>query len=224
MSSSQTPTVAGTLEELLSYHDERFIHSAYHTLLGRAPDPDGMRYYLTRVREGINKVEILSQLRHSAEGKSRPLNITGLNEAIRRHKQLKTPLLGPLLRLAGLKQRDDSTQRNLRPVYGTMPLSLVDLLERHGISEADLPQTLTLEAIHRLNPHDHFEDMHHALSALVQQSQIRKLRISNDDRLNAEFYVKLGLHHEGAGRSPQAIELYRLPIHQKRTNTWVTWH
>ena len=103
---------AATLEELLSRHDERFIHSAYHTLLGRAPDPEGMRYYLARVRAGISKVEVLAQLRLSTEGKSRKVKIAGLNEAIKRHQQLKLPLIGALLRLAGVREvglGEDST-------------------------------------------------------------------------------------------------------------------
>ena len=114
MSMNHTRTVATTLEELLSYDDERFIHSAYHTLLNRAPDAEGMRYYLARVRTGISKVEILAQLSSGAEGKPRQIKVAGLNEAIRRHKQLRTPVLGALLRLIGVTGVEGDVQQSLR--------------------------------------------------------------------------------------------------------------
>jgi len=107
MPMNQTSAIT-TLDDLLSHHDESFIHCAYHTLLRRAPDPEGLRYYLLRVRAGISKVEILAQLYLSTEGKSRKVKIAGLDEAIRRHQLLKTPLLGALLRLTGVKQIEEN--------------------------------------------------------------------------------------------------------------------
>lgn len=82
----------------------------------RTPDSEGMRYYLARIRAGISKVEILAQLRLSAEEKSRHVKIAGLDEAIRHHKRLKTPLLGALLRLAGVQQVEGDVQQNLRAI------------------------------------------------------------------------------------------------------------
>jgi hypothetical protein len=60
-------TVAYTLDELLSYHDLHFVLCAFQTLLGRAPDPEGLNYYLGRVRTGHSKIQILKQLRRSPE-------------------------------------------------------------------------------------------------------------------------------------------------------------
>ena len=115
MTLPQTSVVAASLDELLSYHDERFIHCAYHTLLGRTPDPEGFNYYLRRVRSGISKVEILAQLRLSKEGKSLKVKLAGLDKAIRPYKWLKLFLLGPLLQLIGLK-RESNLQRSLRAI------------------------------------------------------------------------------------------------------------
>lgn len=111
---THTSTSATTLDELLSYYDEHFIHSAFHILLGRAPDPEGLRYYLERVRAGISKVEILAQLRLSVEGKSREVKIAGLKEAIRAHQRQKKSILGALFRLAGGKA--DKSAQNLRAI------------------------------------------------------------------------------------------------------------
>ena len=115
MSLNQANGATATLEDLLSCHDERFIHNAYHILLGRAPDREGMRYYLGRIRIGISKVEILAQLLLGNEGKSRLIRIAGLNEAVSRHQLLKTPFVGALLQLAGIDQTERGLLRNSSP-------------------------------------------------------------------------------------------------------------
>jgi glycosyltransferase involved in cell wall biosynthesis/SAM-dependent methyltransferase len=120
---SHTNPVAGTLEELLSYHDEHFVRCAYHTILGRAPDIEGSRYYLARVRAGISKIEILSQLRLSEEGKNSQVEIDGLNEVIKRHRQLKTPVLGNILRLFIDKHSNGGTQQYLRAIENKLHVS-----------------------------------------------------------------------------------------------------
>ena len=104
MASIKAKSEAATLEELLSYQDEHFIYHAYLLLLGRAPDPDGMFYYLKRVRAGVSRIEILAQLRLSTEGNARRITIIGLEKSIRRYYWLKVPILGPLLQLANVKR------------------------------------------------------------------------------------------------------------------------
>lgn len=114
MSSSQNPRIASSVDELLSYHDAEFVHCAYQTLLGRAPDAEGLRYYLARVRSGVSKVEILTQLRLGTEGRSRPVIVSGLDKTIKRHKLLKTPLLGALLQIAGVRHPEANILQSLR--------------------------------------------------------------------------------------------------------------
>ena len=114
VSSNRTPRIAQSLTELLSYYDEEFVHCAYQTLLGRAPDAEGLCYYLARVRSGVSKVEILTQLRIGEEGKSHTVIVTGLDEAIKRHKLLKTPLLGELLKIAGVRHPEANILQSLR--------------------------------------------------------------------------------------------------------------
>ena len=95
---SSSPIVAATsLDELLAYHDADFIHCAYITLLGRAPDPEGIRYYLGRIRAGRAKIEIIDQIASSAEAKSRNQKIVGLKRAIKIYRIQKTPIIGNIL-------------------------------------------------------------------------------------------------------------------------------
>jgi O-antigen biosynthesis protein len=100
MSLSHLSVAARTLNELLSYHDEHFIRSAFQTVLNREPDDEGMRFYLACVRSGVGKMEILSQLYASSEGRERQRKLEVLNEAIDAHQGLKARLLGPIRRVA----------------------------------------------------------------------------------------------------------------------------
>lgn len=111
MTSNSSKKEAATLMDLLSHHDELFIYNAYSSLLGRAPDPEGMLYYLKRLRAGVSKTEVLSQLRLSKEGKSRQVAVTGLDKAIQRHSWLKIPVLGSILQLLGVGQRPNAPKK-----------------------------------------------------------------------------------------------------------------
>lgn len=98
-----------TLEELLSYHDERFINNAYLALLGRNADPEGLRYYVAKLRAGTGKLEILSELQKSAEGKARQAKIAYFNESIRAYQRQMAPFQGWLMRLAGDSNQEEFT-------------------------------------------------------------------------------------------------------------------
>jgi hypothetical protein len=56
------------LEELLAYDDEEFVHRAYQALLGREADPAGLGNYVERLRDGVSKLQIATELRMSEEG------------------------------------------------------------------------------------------------------------------------------------------------------------
>lgn len=65
---------------LLSLDDTTFIKCAYRTLFKRAVDASSQQYYLARLREGITKQQVLSELRGSVEGKRTNVDIAGLDE------------------------------------------------------------------------------------------------------------------------------------------------
>lgn len=49
--------------------DDAFVHKAYATLLGRPADPTGFRDYLARLRTGVPRLQIWSELATSEEAK-----------------------------------------------------------------------------------------------------------------------------------------------------------
>ncbi|SJZ89794.1 Glycosyltransferase, GT2 family [Trichlorobacter thiogenes] len=129
MKTSHHDCVADTLEKLLSYDDEDFIRSSYLTLLGREPDPDGQAYYLARLRAGISKIEILACLHLSEEGRIWGAELIGLKDIILRHRLLKIPVLGSVLRLAGIKPVGRSIQQKMQSNKTRLSPNAVDTLE-----------------------------------------------------------------------------------------------
>ncbi|ASL48459.1 hypothetical protein bAD24_III13740 [Burkholderia sp. AD24] len=98
MSRNPFAGAAFDLNSLLSADDVQFVESAYFTLLKRAPDTDGMSYYLTRLRNGTPKIQVLAQLSNSDEARATGVDLPGLKEAIRTYRFTQIPIVGPLLK------------------------------------------------------------------------------------------------------------------------------
>jgi FkbM family methyltransferase len=111
-----TPILASTLAALLACHDQHFIRCAYQTLLNRAPDPEGLGYYLARLRLGFSKIQILAQLRLSGEGQANAAQVSGLDAAIKNHQQGRYPLIGWVLRRINGWEGNHPTERKLRGI------------------------------------------------------------------------------------------------------------
>lgn len=56
-----------SVAELFEQDDEQFVRSAYHSILGRAPDPEGLGNYVELIRTGIPKQQIVIALSKSPE-------------------------------------------------------------------------------------------------------------------------------------------------------------
>jgi hypothetical protein len=103
---SNTAGVAATWDQLLGHHGRAFITCAYQTLLGRNPDPEGLQLYLAQLCSGVAKIQILGQLRHSAEYKTRtrgqkkqPL-VRHLDREAMKLRLASLPLFGWILKAA----------------------------------------------------------------------------------------------------------------------------
>lgn len=114
MSGSVGPVTS--VPRLLAPHDAEFIRTAYEAVLGRAPDPEGLAYYLGRLRSGVHKLEILRQLRRSPEGREFIPGVAGLDRAIRRHRVANMPLVGWIIRSINGEDGNTATQRQLRVI------------------------------------------------------------------------------------------------------------
>jgi len=75
---------------LLEKGDVQFVRSAYWTLLGRQVDDNGLANYLTQLRAGADKADILVALALSLEGKRRQIQVPGM-EALFTASQQREP-------------------------------------------------------------------------------------------------------------------------------------
>ncbi len=89
--------------DLLRFEDEAFLKQAYQSLLHRMPEPEGLEFWLYKLRRlGWSKVDILWNIRCSREGQVHSIPIRGLKlhhvlYGIRK-AALKIPVFGWILR------------------------------------------------------------------------------------------------------------------------------
>jgi hypothetical protein len=102
---SDLSPVAVDVEELLAFDDVAFVDCAYKTLLGRAPDADGLDHYVQLIRSGASKARIVAALCLSAEGRARTSSLLGLRRAMRQYRLARGRLTGwwyrPIARVEG---------------------------------------------------------------------------------------------------------------------------
>jgi hypothetical protein len=167
--------VATSVGELLALYDEPFIQSTYWTLLGRAPDSNGLSHFLGCLRQGTSKIEILIKIALSDEGRAfqRP-EIVGLSAAIHRFRLSRFPLLGPFLRSVGLGWKDVGIEQRLRSIENQL-YRIAQLQEAVqsslALAQNDPPAVRSeaaqeLEYIEELPPHSKriYRQLHSALS------------------------------------------------------------
>jgi glycosyltransferase involved in cell wall biosynthesis/SAM-dependent methyltransferase len=135
---SQLPISATTLPELLVLHDHHFVRCAYQTLLGRVPDPEGLSYYLNRLRLGFSKIQILKQIFFSAEGKIYSSKLPGLKIAIRNYKNEQYPLIGWLFKIFNRNSDSKLDECSLRIIENKISI----LSERSSINCNDMNSSL----------------------------------------------------------------------------------
>jgi hypothetical protein len=121
--------VIDNIDELLITQGRIFVACAYQTLLGRDPDPEGLGFYLGQLRAGTCKVEVLAQLRHSAEFKTRAAEVSSwpngapmqrllrrLDWEIIKLRLARLPLIGWTLRAVLGGEADSPTEMRLRRI------------------------------------------------------------------------------------------------------------
>jgi hypothetical protein len=89
--------------DLLRFEDEAFLQQSYRALLHRMPEPEGLEFWLHKLRrQGWSKVDILWSIHTSREGQVHGIPIRGLKRRylLRRlwAAAIHIPILGGILR------------------------------------------------------------------------------------------------------------------------------
>jgi FkbM family methyltransferase len=70
------------VNHLLELHDVELVHACYQSMLDRAPDEDGGKFYLARLRSGVANADIVFEIAQSAEARTKALQMAGLREFV----------------------------------------------------------------------------------------------------------------------------------------------
>lgn len=88
------------VNDLLKYHDQKFLQNAYRAILKRGPDAAGYKGFIEALRSGrLNKIDILARLRYSSEGRAKKVRTDGLLLPALVRMGYRLPIFGYLLHL-----------------------------------------------------------------------------------------------------------------------------
>lgn len=88
-----------TCGELLLHSDRAFVEGAYMAVLRRPSDPDGREACLQKLRSGaMSKIDVLAELRWSAEGRACGVHVDGLLLPAKLHQWRRKRLIGPIIK------------------------------------------------------------------------------------------------------------------------------
>jgi O-antigen chain-terminating methyltransferase len=181
-----------TVERLLGFHDEEFIHAAYQHILHRASDPGGLRHYLSLLRDGsLTKLEILVELRLSGEGKRAGAQIPGLARASWTCRIVKIPVIGYLLQLGYSLLRLPVLARNLAKQEAYSAFRFSDVQE---VNEELRGQVAGLHAVTSASASMNVvAELQHHLARLEFMKANRKEFADLEERLDSALSLKAGL-------------------------------
>jgi SAM-dependent methyltransferase len=176
------------VSDFTKYHDRDFVTNAYRAILKREPDEAGFLHNLTLLRSGVyNKIDILSSLRYSDEGKLNNVTVNGLRFPATIRTLERIPVAGYLLQMLIALARLPAMIRNQREFQGYLvaqQLAIADHvndtqravtseLDRHSASVAALPDQL------------------HALESRVNERMISQLLAEQEKLQQAEIELLL---------------------------------
>ncbi len=87
------------VNDFLLYHDAEFVRNAYRAIFKREPDQKGYEANLAALRSGhFNKIDVLSALANSGEGRKQRIVIDGLDRPAATQRLGRVPIIGYLVR------------------------------------------------------------------------------------------------------------------------------
>jgi uncharacterized protein DUF4214 len=164
---AELPSASGgtSIPELARLAGPAFVDNAYRTILGREPDAEGRAQQMAALGAGANKIEILGDLRYSAEGRRRNVAIAGLRPRYLVAKLGRVPLVGAIvqwiiaaLSLPHLLRHQRATEASLAVGFGETHHALAIAGQRIAAAEQRLADAEQRE-----------EDLRHDLAHAVEE-------------------------------------------------------
>ncbi|MFM0098660.1 FkbM family methyltransferase [Paraburkholderia nemoris] len=134
------------VEDLLRLNDIEFIEHAYRAILNRAPDANGLQYYLGRLRLGYSKSGILGQIKRSTEARSSNTEVRGM-ERIKLIKWSRLPFVGRFIALFDA-DADNENRRRVRRIENS--LYLLDQRATRRFNDIDNQLITVTDRLHQI--------------------------------------------------------------------------
>lgn len=136
------------IAELARHAGPTFVDQAFRAILKRGPDPAGLERQMAALAAGANKIELLGDLRYSAEGRRAGTPIPGLAPRYFVAKLGRVPVLGILVRwlvalasLPHILRHQRATEASLAVQFGELRAAL------QAAEQRDAEQRETLGAL-----------------------------------------------------------------------------
>ncbi|HVT31742.1 MAG TPA: methyltransferase domain-containing protein [Rhodanobacteraceae bacterium] len=154
-----------TIAELARHAGPTFVDQAFRAILKRGPDPAGLERQMAALASGANKIELLGDLRYSAEGRRAGTPIPGLAPRYFVAKLGRVPLLGALVRwivalasLPHILRHQRATEASLAVQFGELRAALQaaeqrDAEQREGLAALSIAADALSERSARLEEH-----------------------------------------------------------------------
>lgn len=120
-----------SINELGAHAGPAFVDHAYRTILRRAPDSEGFARQMATLGAGAGKIEVIGDLRYSAEGRRHATHIPGLLPRYLLAKVGRVPVLGALVQwlvavasLPHLLRHQRATEASLAVRFGETAAAL----------------------------------------------------------------------------------------------------
>jgi O-antigen chain-terminating methyltransferase len=176
------------VSDFTKYHDRDFVTNAYRAILKREPDEAGFLHNLTLLRSGVyNKIDILSSLRYSDEGKLNNVIVNGLRVPATIRTLERIPIAGYLLQMLIALARLPAMIRHEREFQGYLVAQQLAIADHVN----DTQQAVTSELDRHTSSLATIPAQLHALETRVNETMLSRLMAEQEklQRTEAELLL-----------------------------------
>lgn len=206
-----------TWEALQELDDEALVRAAYRYLTGHPIEPEQLTHYLTQLRGGEDRFDLLAAIYTSPEGRQHAPAVPGLRRALLKRKVRRIPLIGRLLSLLldviglpGRQQRDNARYLRAQHRLALQAILLQQqghLLEWHQRQDEQLLMRIeTLEG-QREAQEAVLVTLERAIATQAQLEQDVRARLDGQDTVLAGATTELTLARVQQTRIEQEIRM-----------------
>ena len=197
------------ISDLLRYHDRAFVDNSYRAILKRPPDATESARDLKRIRSGeFNKIDLLSTLRYSNEGKAKGVELDGLTLPALMRQLGHIPIIGYFIRLAIAIARLPHQVRDQREFAGYVLSQNQQIADFTNAVSAHI--TEISEAVWRVEDtlSKRLDDLRAETAAIeprIENRILEETELLHNQIENVRIQTEL-LHHRIHGASAKGVE------------------